>query len=212
VLGTIKKNQTKRLRIHKKPNKMKFKKGIELNKFQRIPTDTPDDHSSAQDVQQFPESDSIYDSQSTAVETQSDQSLSNSMAVSNDQNYDDEMTEMPRSRQLQRLPDGSWDMDSACESGEWGNVTPILDIGFTTIIKGPGCEPITPLILFTIILTIYIGLISYMKDMGDHAFMACSLLTLGAGGLLFNLFITSFTDPGFIHRKHDKQLAYSLQD
>ena len=113
---------------------------------------------------------------------------------------------MPKFREIKRGKYG-YDLESYCETGEWGNVTPILDIGCSTIIKGPGCEPITPFILIIMVLVIWAMLSYYIYQSRCEKLMLCLfLLVVGGFGLSFNLFWTGFTDPGFIKRKYDAEL------
>jgi hypothetical protein len=92
-------------------------------------------------------------------------------------------------------------------------VTPLLDIGCTTVIKGPGCEPITPFILITIVLVVWFFLFKYIWISGsEKTVLACSLLSFAGFGLAFALFWTSFTNPGFVLRKRDHALARTISD
>lgn len=181
---------------------------VELNQFKRVPTESTD----LQEEEEFPESDSMFkeDTKLDIVSTE-DGSIETRYNDNDIEVYDDEQP-IDR-RYINRNPDGSFDLQSYCASGEWGKVTPLLDIGCTTIIKGPGCEPITPFILLIIVFLVWFAL-SFSMYSSEHSSsnLALIFLCIGGGGLAFSLFWTAFTNPGFILRKTDKKLTYRLQD
>lgn len=109
------------------------------------------------DSPMFQESDPIYTEDSTGDSFSQETSYSQNAYDSTGYQtnfYDPEMSQQPRDRGRE-LNLEAVDLDECCEKGEWGLVKPLLDIHVTTVIKGPGCQPITPFIMLAMTITVW---------------------------------------------------------
>lgn len=100
---------------------------------------------------------------------------------------------------------------SRCETGEWGNARPFFKIFDITFILGPGCQPISPIIICTIVLSCYIA-INYNLNLVDHPGFVNIIIAFGGLGLFGVIFFTAFTDPGFIKRKPNQRIIKKHRD
>lgn len=126
--------------------------------------------------------------------------------------YDPESSPQPRDRGRE-LNLEAIDLDERCEKGEWGTVKPLIDIHITTVIKGPGCQPITPFIMMAITLTVWFFLSKILWTSVEYnKILGLVVLAFGGLGLSISLFWTAFTDPGFITRRHEPNLASRMND
>lgn len=100
---------------------------------------------------------------------------------------------------------------SRCEEGQWGNVKPLFKLFNTTVILGPGWQPISPIVICTIILGCYFA-IAYNLSLVDHPSFVGIIVAFGGLGLFAVVFFTAFTDPGFIKRKANQRIIKKHYD
>lgn len=100
---------------------------------------------------------------------------------------------------------------SRCEQNEWGNVRPLFKFFNINFILGPGWQPISPFIICSIILVIYLS-IAYNLSLVNHPRFVDFIIAFGGLGLFGVIFFTAFTDPGFIKRKSNRRIIDKHRD